>query len=143
MNKHKFGTFRHLELNGRIQKNIRENPTWERIVVRRSLKELNLTYREMVAFINPYHNDYAQWLDFVVSYKMKLYAILFKAGHARGGATKAELVKFERKIKFLREKGIKYIILNRNDNSQMQTHLIETFLERNTYESKSARGDKE
>ena len=108
-------TWRDAEHKVKLQKLV-EHPTIERLRVRQAIDGLRLQSWENIMFWNPYKNVNGafQWLDFVVNYNGKPFVILFKAGHRLGGAKPREKVEIQVKQKFLKERGIPYVIFKRN-----------------------------
>lgn len=136
MTGHKFVTFRHLLINGRVKRGL-EYPSRERSLVRKALSSLGIRYREAVVFINPYYygskDEYKdgtpQWLDFCI-FKERMYAIIFYPSYKGSGVTKRNRRVFDTKIEWLKYKQIPYLILDRRHTSQVHKYKIQTFLER-------------
>lgn len=137
MAKHKFTHWRYLNLHGRERKKLL-NPSRERVLVRSTLSELSIRYREKVLFINHYWHTYKgdkskapQWLDFVC-YKDGLLFVLEFDPHKpnAGGLHERQRMALEAKEQYLKEKGVPYLILSRTETSQIYRFCIEDLIRR-------------
>lgn len=131
---HAYGHWKYLLLNGREKKKL-ATPSRERVLVRNALLRLGLGYKETVPFLNPLFKGWKgtveaalQWLDFTVWLGNKMGVILFNPRHRTGGLHKHQKLAWMAKLAFLRSKKIPFVILDRNDTSQIQEHLIRSMM---------------
>ena len=120
----------YLILNGRIRTKGIAHPRRERVLVRTALRKIGLRYREIVPFINPHfkghleeHDRSISWLDFCIFHK-KMYVLLFNPKRAEGGMHAWQKKSWQSKLQVLEEKGIPYLILDKNLSSQEYEFLI-------------------
>jgi hypothetical protein len=112
---HKWMNWQSLVLNGRIRRKGIEQPSRERVQVRKALSLLGLRYKELVPIINRDWHGWKgkqtegaiQWFDFLYLMPNKrMGAILFDPHFGRGGLHPHEIARHEAKKMLMKKRGI-------------------------------------
>ena len=128
-------TFRYLEQNQKLKNEI-VFPPRHRLLVRNALKLVGLRYKEIIPFYDPAYHGYKQqtvgsiqWVDFLIYEKHKriMFAIQFRLA---GGAHKRTKERYNSKINYLEQRGIKVLQLRRDETTQAYEMRIRMFIRR-------------
>lgn len=124
-------------LNGRVRKRALHHPRRERLMVRKALEASRIRYREACPVITDYSGNYGtqdravQWFDFVCYYRGFFFVIMLDP-QTGGGLKDREKRAFMSKKQHLEKRGTKYIVLKRNETSQVYQMLILRFIQKHS-----------
>ena len=133
-----WGSFRYLELNGRIKKTI-QFPRRERLLVRTALKHINIIYHELMPFFNPLHtgfrekeNGSVQWIDFTCYTKETgMFVLQFNPRYGQSGVKPHERRAYQNKRDYVEKiKKIPFLLLSRNETSQIYEARIRRLIQK-------------
>lgn len=129
-----FKTWQDLVRAGKWRKK-RLRPARHHLLMREALKKERLLFRDYVMFYNKY--DQLQYIDLLVRDKKgRMFAILWsykqRKRHGRGvwngGIKPREKVNWNRKIEFLEERGVPYLVLHRYYSMDEMRVIVRRFM---------------
>lgn len=122
---------------GFMKHRLKEFPTPDRLRLREAIRRTRQSYREVVAFYNPYHNDRAmQWLDYAVFSKRLRRMVVIEFDWDGRKRTRAA---YENKRRFLEERGVHVLTVPRDRSTNEYQALIERWLMRLATEAAAGR----